>query len=202
MNQECSPGCLWEDVNNNFCDDNCFNSNCNYDGTDCIQCALNCNLYMIGNGNCDKPCNIKSCNYDDGDCEASDSWRVGILLAFGITLIVLSMICMLIFILIYCRSKYRTRPAIYSSGTNEETAPNITEAIINSRYPHTRYDSKSQFSQETCSVCLEDFTVGVLIRQLGCKHIFHKDCICDWLLEHHRDPRCPLCKMSPFEIGN
>lgn len=40
-----------------------------------------------------------------------------------------------------------------------------------------------------CSVCLEEFTGGDLVRQLPCRHVFHQGCIDAWL---SREPHCPL----------
>lgn len=48
--------------------------------------------------------------------------------------------------------------------------------------------------EEECSVCFENLSgEGRPTRQLKCLHVFHHDCIQEWLL---RDPRCPFCKAS------
>lgn len=41
-----------------------------------------------------------------------------------------------------------------------------------------------------CSICLEDFTPGVVVRRLSCGHLFHRQCVDLWLLEH--SDTCPL----------
>ena len=41
-----------------------------------------------------------------------------------------------------------------------------------------------------CSICLEDFDETKEI-VLGCNHIYHTDCIIEWI---NKDPSCPLCR--------
>lgn len=45
---------------------------------------------------------------------------------------------------------------------------------------------------EVCSVCLESFREGEMVRELTrCRHLFHTDCIDMWLYSHIT---CPLCR--------
>ena len=48
-----------------------------------------------------------------------------------------------------------------------------------------------------CVICMTDFVVGDPIRFLPCMHIYHKDCIEDWLV---RSFTCPSC-MEPVEAA-
>ncbi|XP_058784714.1 E3 ubiquitin-protein ligase SDIR1-like [Vicia villosa] len=43
---------------------------------------------------------------------------------------------------------------------------------------------------ETCTICLEDFNVGVC---MPCSHMFHMNCIQDWL---NVGNSCPLCRFQ------
>ncbi|KAL3528337.1 hypothetical protein ACH5RR_007659 [Cinchona calisaya] len=48
---------------------------------------------------------------------------------------------------------------------------------------------------EACTICLENFSEGLEVSQIPCKHIFHEECILQWL--NYRNV-CPLCR---FEIS-
>jgi hypothetical protein len=53
---------------------------------------------------------------------------------------------------------------------------------------HKQIDETDE--DESCAVCLMDFSGGDVIRRLPCKHLFHMSCIDRWLL---KNKRCPLC---------
>lgn len=54
--------------------------------------------------------------------------------------------------------------------------------------------------QPKCTICLEDFENRVtIIRELPCGHIFHPDCIDEYLSE--MSSLCPLCKASMLPKG-
>jgi ribosomal protein S3AE len=47
---------------------------------------------------------------------------------------------------------------------------------------------------DSCAVCLSDMKEddeNKIVRLVNCKHLFHEQCIRDWLI---RDNSCPLCK--------
>ena len=46
---------------------------------------------------------------------------------------------------------------------------------------------------DSCSVCLDEFKIGEMIRVLPCTHPFHRDCVDKWLYKKHT---CPLCKFD------
>lgn len=49
----------------------------------------------------------------------------------------------------------------------------------------------SREKNEQCAVCLYDFEEGEMVRQLNCKHKFHKGCVDEWLTSKSS---CPLCR--------
>ena len=47
------------------------------------------------------------------------------------------------------------------------------------------------YVEETCSICLNDFSIKELHRSLPCRHTFHVDCCDTWVLKHNA---CPICR--------
>lgn len=48
-----------------------------------------------------------------------------------------------------------------------------------------------------CNICMDDYNIGDKIVQLGCKHIFHEDCIRNWLCNER--VTCPVCRKDTRE---
>jgi len=57
--------------------------------------------------------------------------------------------------------------------------------------PVVVYSKKWFKNQDNCVICLNDFQEKEKVMKLGCDHIFHVDCMKDWL-ENNKE--CPLCK--------
>ena len=71
-------------------------------------------------------------------------------------------------------------------------------AQINSipKRPFVKGDSYN----ETCAICVDEFEAGEDVRVLpNCGHIFHPDCIDEWLSKH--SSLCPLCKANLRQVG-
>ena len=45
--------------------------------------------------------------------------------------------------------------------------------------------------KETCCICIEPLEEQQITIQLKCNHIFHKDCILQWL---QKELTCPICR--------
>ena len=75
---------------------------------------------------------------------------------------------------------------------NENLGNGVDPSIINNLPSSKLKDiSKLDDDKKNCIICLEDFRIDDEVIFLPCLHIFHRDCIIEWL-KNHDD--CPVCK--------
>ena len=60
--------------------------------------------------------------------------------------------------------------------------------------PKTRYVQVDGKEPDTCAICVDEFVNGDSIKTLQCGHIFHVNCIDEWLGKY--SSVCPLCKSN------
>lgn len=48
-------------------------------------------------------------------------------------------------------------------------------------------------SVNECSICQESIDVGHTVYKLPCRHVYHVDCVTQWLQQNHT---CPLCRLE------
>lgn len=56
------------------------------------------------------------------------------------------------------------------------------------------YKVKNTHLIKDCSICQENYKKNEIIRELPCKHLFHRRCIDRWLL--NESSKCPNCRMT------
>ncbi|XP_065864608.1 NEP1-interacting protein 1 isoform X2 [Euphorbia lathyris] len=88
-------------------------------------------------------------------------------------------------------STYREISDIYDTNGNRGLSNNF---ILN--LPQFTFQSINnlhlQFHESCCSICLEDFKDGELMRKLSyCGHLFHLECLDKWL---YINGCCPICR--------
>jgi len=102
--------------------------------------------------------------------------------------------CIIIFVITGCMSVvmlwYRRRSrrrANTPASTPATLTPKQLSKIKTEEFSYARHGHG-----ENCTICLEAFVEGAVIRPLPCGHFFHQTCIDTWLLEQAHT--CPLCK--------
>ena len=56
--------------------------------------------------------------------------------------------------------------------------------------PKFKYKKRTGIDEQ-CTVCLNNLKANENVRSLPCQHIFHCDCIDEWLM---RKAACPVCR--------
>jgi len=51
--------------------------------------------------------------------------------------------------------------------------------------------SELQTDEKNCSICLDEFLAESQLYTIPCKHLFHKECLTDWVAENYK---CPVCR--------
>lgn len=59
-----------------------------------------------------------------------------------------------------------------------------------------KYDEVKNEYHTDCTICIENFESSSIVVTLLCKHIFHFDCIKDWIKKQKGDLKCPNCNIK------
>ncbi|CAJ1956879.1 unnamed protein product [Cylindrotheca closterium] len=59
----------------------------------------------------------------------------------------------------------------------------------------TRLTKHSRRRGDVCIICMDGYRHGDIVCKTRCKHVFHKECIEEWMKKHNR---CPLCRNDLF----
>uniref|UniRef100_A0A1W7R9T4 RING finger protein 11 n=1 Tax=Hadrurus spadix TaxID=141984 RepID=A0A1W7R9T4_9SCOR len=94
---------------------------------------------------------------------------------------------------VYYPSPNVSRPA--SQLTEEEQVKIAKRIGLIHHLPTGIYDGSKK--NRECVICMGEFLIGDPIRFLPCMHIYHTDCIDDWLM---RSFICPSC-MEPVDAA-
>ncbi|CAL5187870.1 unnamed protein product [Lathyrus oleraceus] len=62
---------------------------------------------------------------------------------------------------------------------------------------HVPNPNETSTQNETCTICQEDYVEGETIGRLDCRHIYHLECIKQWLLLKNV---CPICKKTALKV--
>ncbi|XP_067615222.1 uncharacterized protein [Eurosta solidaginis] len=61
------------------------------------------------------------------------------------------------------------------------------------KYKRVRRPSESDEDAEKCAICLSLFEIDNDVRRLPCMHLFHTDCVDQWLVTNKH---CPICRVD------
>jgi len=80
-------------------------------------------------------------------------------------------------------------------GGREAKAPPPTSMSVLAALPDVTItgDDLQEENNRCCCVCLEDQEMGGIATKLPCGHIFHRECLEDWL---KRTCTCPICRFE------
>lgn len=77
-----------------------------------------------------------------------------------------------------------------SRGATQET---IEINTLPHKYKKLRRTSETDEDSEKCTICLSQFEVDNDVRRLPCMHLFHRDCVDQWLVT---SKHCPICRVD------
>ncbi|KAI8893730.1 hypothetical protein BC833DRAFT_624601 [Globomyces pollinis-pini] len=93
--------------------------------------------------------------------------------------------------------KKRRRFRLFSRSNKKDGSSTSPTTTSSSTKQQEQQFLELETDDAVCSICLSEYEEGEFLRQLGCKHHFHKDCIDEWL---HRNGKCPLCVQGLEEV--
>ncbi|CAK9202282.1 unnamed protein product [Sphagnum troendelagicum] len=95
----------------------------------------------------------------------------------------------------HTRSQFFPR-GLFSAPSDRGLSKSIRDAL-----PIVIYSEGCAISKvdNQCAVCLGDYQKNDKLQQLPvCGHVFHKDCVDEWLANHST---CPICRSVPIPSG-
>jgi hypothetical protein len=70
----------------------------------------------------------------------------------------------------------------------------LLESYFKNDLKPVKYTSElNEYNSPKCTICLEAFIPTNDVTKLYCKHLFHFNCLQDWLDKILLDPKCPVC---------
>lgn len=79
-------------------------------------------------------------------------------------------------------------------NNSEDVILPMTEDAINKLEVKKYVEIIDPNKSDECTICRENFDDTCSVTILPCKHIFHKDCIEEWLKNYHH--KCPVCRQD------
>merc|ERR1712113_941596 len=74
---------------------------------------------------------------------------------------------------------------------SKEVVKSLKEFTFNSKEIEMKNEDENEDGHQTCPVCKDKFEDGDVCKLMPCDHLYHKDCIEQWL--NHAN-NCPVCR--------
>ncbi|XP_031842423.1 uncharacterized protein LOC116431318 isoform X2 [Nomia melanderi] len=79
---------------------------------------------------------------------------------------------------------------MFSCGATQES---IERNTFPHKYKRVKKVENGESALEKCTICLSEFEDCECVRRLPCMHLFHIDCVDQWL---RTNTRCPICRVD------
>jgi hypothetical protein len=87
------------------------------------------------------------------------------------------------------------------ANINAENFQDVKVTLSEDQFGKLKKDVITQENKDTykseCNICMDEYNIGDKVVQLGCKHVFHEDCIRHWLCNER--VTCPVCRKDTRE---
>jgi hypothetical protein len=82
--------------------------------------------------------------------------------------------------------------AAFRQGESTRLTPEVEAVVVEATLPFVPSLLPSDEDGASCPICFDPFETAQSVAKLRCSHVFHEDCIRNWLLSRHVD--CPFCR--------
>lgn len=191
----CSSGCYFDVQSLESCVIGCNNTDCGYSNLNCLETeSTDCYYFMLNDGNCNNECGLEEDCLGDNDEDDDENSNQGTentsfqnddvrntIILIAVLVPISFCICGIIVII-------RIR---YVANRNKRNL----DVVQNLKVSPVRYDNSMKiFGDNICVIDLIRIYDGDLAIITPCKHIFHPQCIKEWLDNSHNiDKSCPVC---------
>uniref|UniRef100_UPI00358E4078 RING finger protein 150-like n=1 Tax=Myxine glutinosa TaxID=7769 RepID=UPI00358E4078 len=111
---------------------------------------------------------------------------------FFFTLSTIMIIVSLSWFLVYYGRRYWRRGASFRQNLALMAKAKRAIAMMDTKTLKAQ-DLETQSDSEPCSICIECYRAGDVLRILPCRHKYHRHCVDPWLMGHRT---CPMCKLN------